>query len=1038
MVLSPVGEYDPKAVEERVLKHWRENSVMEATLRPRAGADLFSFLEGPPTANAPPALHHVEVRTFKDVVNRLYYMLGYSVPRKAGWDCHGLPVEVQVEKELKLNSKKDIVEYGVDKFVEKCRSSVFSHIKEWEALTERMGYWVDLKSPYVTMDNPYIESVWWSLKYLWEKKMLYEGYKVVPLCARCGTPLSSHEVALGYETVKEETVIVAFRSKGKGYSFLTWTTTPWTLISNVALAVNPSIQYAIIKYKGERYVLAKDLAQKKFPEADLEGEVKGSELVGVEYYPLFHHFAGKVDKPAWRVVAGDFVSTEEGTGIVHIAPAFGEDDYNVGVANDLPHVNPVDLEGKFTMQVPELEGTFVKDADPQIMKWLDEMGIMIAHYPYEHEYPFCWRCKTPLIYYSMKSWFIKVSEIRKELLEQNARISWFPDTIGRGRFGNWLENAKDWSLSRNRFWGTPLPIWRCDCGEMRAIGSRKELLEAASGKVDPGIDLHRPYVDAVKLRCRCGKEMARVEYVIDCWYDSGAATYAQHHYPFENKELFEKSFPYDFICEAVDQTRGWFYTLLILSTTLFNKPAYKNCVVGGLLLDEKGEKMSKSNNNIIDPWQLFNTVGSDAVRLQICSTAPWNARRFGVESMNEQVIPMLRTLWNCYSFAVRYMLLDRYDPQDKNIDEKDLTIEDQWVLSAADFMVESVRTSLADNQYHHALAKLAEFIVEDLSRWYIKIIRDRLWLEDSGGKMNPSKKAAYVVLNAVLEKTCLALAPLAPFITEEIYLNLLKGKENSIHHLPWPILYGKVDEQLIHNMNVVRAMFEAGSKCRQDAKIKLRYPLRRVTVSGDPAVKAAVEQLKSVIMKQLNCKDVEFVPSLLNVTYAAYPNYKTIGPKYGKDAGTVAAAIKARPEEAKRIMESGNEGKLNGFAVTADMISEVRLVVPPQYSATHFKHGNSSGLVMIETQRDQSLINEALARDIIRNIQELRKKNDLEELKRIKVEVTEDEAVVKMLAEFKDTVLHEVRGDEITLVKDLKTEDTMDYEGKTISCRITY
>ncbi|MFH1126079.1 MAG: isoleucine--tRNA ligase, partial [Candidatus Altiarchaeota archaeon] len=787
MTVNPVGEYNPRALEERILDHWKKHGVESTTIFNIKARKLFSFLEGPPTANAPPALHHVEVRVFKDLVNRYNFMKGFSVPRKAGWDCHGLPVEVQVEKELKLNSKKEIVKYGVDKFVEKCRTSVFTHIKEWDKLTERMAYWVDLKDPYVTMENDYIESVWWSLKEIWNKKLLYEGHKVVPYCPRCGTPLSSHEVALGYQTVKEQTIVVKFQAKDKDYSFLAWTTTPWTLLSNLALAVHPDITYVKIKHHGEKYVLAKDRLGSLKDNCEILEEMKGKDLKDIEYHPLFNHFIGKLEKPAWRIILGDFVSTEEGTGIVHIAPAFGEDDYNMGIANNLPLVNPIGEDGKFTDQVPELQGMFAKDADPKIVSILDEMGSLFTQYPYEHEYPYCWRCNTPLLYYAMESWFVKVTDVVKKLLEKNNEINWFPEHIKEGRFGNWLENAKDWSLSRNRFWGTPLPIWECaKCKKKEMIGSRKELKERAVK--DPGdVDLHRPYIDSVKLKCSCGNTMERVPYVIDCWYDSGAATFAQFHYPFENKKLFEDSFPYDFISEATDQTRGWFYTLLVLSTILFDKPAYKKCVVGGLLLDDKGEKMAKSKNNIINPWELFNSVGADAVRLQMCSSAPWNARRFGKESLNEVVVPMLRTLWNCYSFTARYLILDKFDPKESKLEKKSLLVEDHWIISKANTLMEEATTALDKNEYHVAVDRINNFIVEDFSRWYIKLIRDRLWLEDSK-VMNPSKKAAYLTLQKVFEKLSIVLAPIAPFISDELYLNLIKTKSmlESIHLVQWP------------------------------------------------------------------------------------------------------------------------------------------------------------------------------------------------------------------------------------------------------------
>lgn len=1035
MSVKPVGDYDPKRMEEEVLGYWAKHDIMQATLRPRK-EKLFSFLEGPPTANAPPALHHVEVRTFKDIVNRFHYMLGESVPRMAGWDCHGLPVEVQVEKELNLSTKKDILEYGLDRFVEKCKASVFSHIKEWDDLTKRMAYWVDLKSPYVTMEDDYIESVWWSLKELWKKGLLYEGHRVVPYCARCGTPLSSHEVSLGYQSVKEETVIVSFRAAEEDYSLLAWTTTPWTLLSNLALAVNPKVKYAVIKYRGEKYVLAKELAQKRFPEADIVEELDGKKLVGVKYHPLFGHFKGKLEKPAWYVLPGDFVTTEEGTGIVHIAPAFGEDDYNAGKENGLPLVNPIDQEGKFTEDVPELAGLFAKDADEKIIDWLNDMGALIAKYPYEHEYPHCWRCKTPLLYYAMKSWFIKVSDVVSDLVSQNKKIKWYPPSIGSGRFGNWVENARDWNLSRNRFWGTPLPIWVCECGKNKVIGSRRELEEEAQGNVPKKIELHRPYVDEVMLGCSCGKQMRRVEYVIDCWYDSGAATFAQYHYPFENEELFKEAFPYDFICEATDQTRGWFYTLLVLSTILFKEPAYGSCVVGGLLLDDRGEKMSKSNDNIIDPWELFDSVGADAVRLQMCCTAPWNTKRFGKDSMRESVIPMLRTLWNCYSFTVRYMLLDGFDPKEHELADDELALEDRWVLSAAARLEETVKERLLANEYHHTLAALDDFIVEDLSRWYIKLIRDRLWLEDEKGKMNPSKKAAYMSLASALKSVCTCLAPLAPFISEEIFLNLLAGEEESIHHVSWPE-QGQVDAALMDDMRLGRRICEAGAACRQDAQIKLRYPIAKVTVAGDDSVRKAIANVMEVLIKQLNTKKIEHVEKLPEVSYVAVPDYSVIGPAYGGDADKVAKAIKENPLAAKKIKESGKKAQISGYDVEPGMVAKVTIEVPDNYAASSFSDGKSHGVVLIETRRSQSLLNEALARDLIRNIQEARKRMGLEELDRIRVEVTGSNEVEEMLKEFTDLVLKEVRADSLDLVDKLATKDSFKYEDKAIHYRIS-
>ena len=1037
MAVKTVRDYNPKELEEGILDNWKKSRLKEKTISDIKERPRFSFLEGPPTANAPPALHHVEVRVFKDLVNRYNFMKGFSVPRKAGWDCHGLPVEVQVEKELKLNSKKEILDYGMDKFIEKCRASVFTHIGEWDLLTERMAYWIDLEKPYVTLDNNYIESVWWSLKEIWNKNLLYEGHKVVPYCARCGTPLSSHEVALGYTTVKEQTVVVKFQAKNQDYSFLAWTTTPWTLLSNLALAVHPDITYVKIKHRGEFYVLAKERLGNLKDNCEIVEEMKGGQLAGIEYHPLFSHFVGKIEKPAWRIILGSFVSTEEGTGIVHIAPAFGEDDFNVGVANNLPLVNPVGEDGKFTSQVPELAGIFAKDADSKIVRILDEMNSLFTQYPYEHEYPYCWRCNTPLLYYAMQSWFIKVTEVSKKLMEKNNEISWFPDHIREGRFGNWIAGAKDWSLSRNRFWGTPLPLWKCPkCGKKEMIGSRQELKEKAVK--DPGeLDLHRPYIDSVKIKCSCGSTMERVPYVIDCWYDSGAATFAQYHYPFENKKLFEESFPYDFISEATDQTRGWFYTLLVLSTILFDKPAYRNCVVGGLLLDDKGEKMSKSKNNIINPWELFNEYGVDAVRLQMCSSAPWNARRFGKESLNEVVIPMLRTLWNCYSFTVRYMSLDKFDPREAKSGDNALQVEDRWILSKAGTLIEEVSKALDKNEYHIAVDRLNNFIVEDLSRWYIKLIRDRLWLEDSRD-MNPSKKAAYMTLHKVFERISQLLAPIAPYISEELYRNLIKTKEmpESVHLSRWPKPEMQ-DKNLEVEMEVARKIFEAGSSCRQNADIKLRHPIQKVSIAGDATVKSSVENLGKVIVKQLNAREVEFIEELPGLEYTAMPNFTVIGPKHGKKAPEAAKLIKENGKAIKKAFESKKPIKLGEFEITPEMVSEIRINVPDKYAATEFSHERYSGVVYINRERSESLLKEALARDLIRNVQELRKKHNLEELAKIKVFVSKSKMLESTLTEYRDVIMREVRGSSID-VKEGSFESEFEFQKEQVKVVISF
>ncbi|MFH1721524.1 MAG: isoleucine--tRNA ligase [Candidatus Altiarchaeota archaeon] len=939
------------------------------------------------------------------------------------------------KKKLKLNSKKEILNFGLDKFIEECRQSVFKYIKDWDNLTERMAYWVDMQDPYVTMTNSYIESVWWSLKELYKKDLLYEGYKVTPYCPRCGTPLSTHEVALGYKKIKEKTVVVKFDVIDEDYSILAWTTTPWTLPSNVALAVHPEFDYALFEVKGgEKYLMAEALVEGLFKDYELLKVFKGKELKGKEYEPLFPYFKEKVEKPAWKIVTGDFVTLEDGTGVVHIAPAFGEDDYNVGLKNNLPLINPVDEDGKFTDDIPILAGKFVKDTDELIVEQLEAQGKLITTFPYEHDYPYCWRCDSPLIYYALKSWFIKVTAYTENLQKNNKLINWYPQHMQDGRFGKWLEGARDWALSRNRFWGTPLPIWKCEkCEEIEFIGSIEELKSKATSKIEE-LDLHRPHVDKVKIKCKCGSEMTRLPFVIDCWYDSGAATFAQYHYPFENKEIFEQQFPYDFISEATDQTRGWFYTLLVLSTILFDKPAYKNVVVGGLLVDDKGEKMSKSNQNILDPWGLFNSVGADAVRLQMCATAPWNSKRFGEESMKEQVIPMLRTLWNCYEFTTRYMVLDNLSTEWFKNRNLTLQVEDKWIISKANSITLKVTSDLDSHNYHHAISHLNEFITEDLSRWYIKLIRDRLWLSDEIEKMHPSKEAAYKTLQEVFSILCRLLAPLTPFVAEEIYKNILEteGIEPSIHLQRWPTPQN-INEQLEMEMDIARKIFEAGSNCRQEAKIKLRHPIAQVTITGDANVKSAAENLSLVIAKQLNTKEVLYKKELPGVKYKASPNFKVLGKEFKSKANQIADLIRKNSQKIKESFDSGKTIKIEGHEITAEMVADIRLEVPEKYMAAEFQTQTGTGMAFIDAVRSDSLLREALARDVIRQIQELRKKEDLEELEEITVFLSENEKTCEMIKEFGELIKTEVRAKEIQLKKTIPEGSEFSFEGTKIS-----
>ncbi len=825
--------YNFKNVEEEVTNLWNKQSKeIKASLQYDSKKKLYSFLEGPPTANAPPGLHHVEMRVFKDLFCRFKYMQGFTVPRKGGWDCHGLPVEVQVEKSLKLNSKKDILRYGIAKFNKKCHDSVFSYIQDWSKLTEKMAFWIDLEKPYVTLDNNYIESVWWSLKELYNKKMLYEGHKVVPFCPRCETPLSSHEVALGYKDVTEPTITVKFKLKNKNQYLLAWTTTPWTLPSNLALAINPKIDYAVVKQDNSEYILASDLVKKYFENAKIIKKIKGKELLNLKYEPIFPYF--KNLKNSFKIIAGKFVSTEEGTGIVHMAPAFGEDDYEACKLNKIDFVQPIDETGHFTSEVKDFRGMFVKDADPKIIDYLEKKEILFSKESYTHSYPFCWRCETPLIYYAMKSWFIKVSSFRDQLLKNNAKINWIPKHIKEGRFGNWLEGAKDWALSRKKFWGTPLPIWRCNkCKNEIIIGSIKELKEKSGIKKD--IDLHKPEIDNVKIKCnKCKAFMTRVQDVIDCWYDSGAATFAQFHYPFENKEIFAKGFPYDFIAEAIDQTRGWFYTLHVLGTLLFSRNAYKNVVCAGLLLDEKGEKMSKSKGNVIDPWYMFNTVGVDATRLQFCITEVGDDKRFSVNLVNQQVMPFLTILWNSYQYS---KLL-------KSTNKPNLQLEDKWILSRVNTLINDVTQELEKHNYNKCLANFINFVNEDLSRTYIKLIRERADNNDT---------TLCYVFNYIFNRLAKLLAPFAPYISDYLYQNIEK---KSVHLAEWPLadrhmIKKDLEDYMLHAKNVIQKILSE----RANKQIGVRWPLAEITIlTKDDIIFKSIKNLEILVKKQVNCK----------------------------------------------------------------------------------------------------------------------------------------------------------------------------------------
>jgi isoleucyl-tRNA synthetase len=828
---------DFKAIEQKARKVWKKyDKEIASAIQDNPKKKLFSFLEGPPTANAPPGLHHLEVRTFKDLICKYQFMKGNSVPRKGGWDCHGLPVEVQVEKALGLNSKKDIEKYGTGKFIKKARMSVFSNIKDWEASTRELNYWIDLENPYATLDNNYVESVWWSLKELYKKKMLYEGYKVVPFCPRCETPLSSHEVSQGYKDIKEDSVYIAFKVKGKpGEYILAWTTTPWTLPGNVALAVNKKIDYVKVKLEdGDFAYLAKERLGVIRGDYKIVEEMKGSKLVGMEYEPLYD-IKELQNENSHKIIPADFVTTESGTGIVHTAGMYGEDDYVVCQELGLPLVHTVNQSGEFNSLVPKWEGKFVKSVEYEIMGDLRDRGLLYRKDKNQHTYPFCWRCDSPLLYYAIDSWFIKVSSVRDKLVKKNKEINWYPEHIKDGRFGKWLEGAKDWSLSRFKYWGTPLPIWRCsDCKKDKIIGSVEEL-KKESIKSFKDYDLHRPWIDKIKIKCDCGKEMSRIPDVIDCWYDSGSASFAQFHYPFENKKEFERRYPYDYIAEAIDQTRGWFYTLHVLGVLLFDKPAYKNVISAGHIVDDKGEKMSKTKGNVIVPKDIIDKTGVDAVRLQFCTTDVGNFKRFSHELMRKSVLPFLSVLDNTYRY---YLQLGEKKNNTAGTEVKSSVghVEDKWVLSRLNTVIGNVTSHLDKYKLDLALAQIMNFVVNDFSRSYIKFTRDR----------DDTKE----VLGEVLEKVSLLLAPYAPYISEYIYSEFSK---DSVHLSSWPkVDKKKVDDKLELQFCYLLEIIEKGLAERDREKIGLKWPLSKAVVSGAKIGDDLVEIVKT----QLNVKSV--------------------------------------------------------------------------------------------------------------------------------------------------------------------------------------
>ena len=1014
--------------EKHVEQFWKDNRIFEKSMKMRENCPTYTFYDGPPTANGKPHIGHVLTRVIKDMIPRYRTMKGYMVPRKAGWDTHGLPVELEVEKKLGLDGKEQIEEYGLEPFIGFCKESVWKYKGMWEDFSGTVGFWADMENPYVTYENDYIESEWWALKEIWNKGLLYKGFKIVPYCPRCGTPLSSHEVAQGYKSVKERSAVVRFKAIGEDAYFLAWTTTPWTLPSNTALCVNPNETYCKVKAAdGYTYYMAEalldtvlgKLGDEETKAYEVLERYVGKELEGKEYEPLFECAglaAEKQNKKAHFVTSDTYVTMSDGTGIVHIAPAFGEDDARIGRTYDLPFIQFVDGKGNMTQETP-YAGIFVKKADPEILKDLEEQGKLFDAPRFEHDYPFCWRCDTPLIYYARESWFIKMTAVKDDLIRNNNTINWIPETIGTGRFGSWLENVQDWGISRNRYWGTPLNIWQCaDCGKMHSIGSIAELKEMSDNCPDD-IELHRPFIDEVTIKCPdCGKTMRRVPEVIDCWFDSGAMPFAQHHYPFENKELFEQQFPADFISEAVDQTRGWFYSLLAESTLLFNKSAYKNVIVLGLVQDENGQKMSKSKGNAVDPFDALQTHGADAIRWYFYSnSAPWLPNRFYDKAVTEGQRKFLGTIWNTYAFFVLYANIDEFDATKYSLEYGKLPVMDKWILSKLNSLVKSVDENLAAYRIPETTRALEEF-VDDLSNWYVRRSRERFWAKG----MEQDKINAYMTLYTALVTLCKAAAPMIPFMTEEIYLNLVKSIDKdapeSIHLCGFPAVSEEwIDSELEKNMDEVLKTVVIGRACRNAANIKNRQPI------GTMYVKAPFELSEfftEIIRDELNVKKVEFTDDVRAYSsYSFKPQLKTVGPKYGKLLGQIRQALSEIDGNA--AMDELNEKGALVFDFGGEKVELGKEDLLIEIAQTDgYESASDYGVtVVLDTRLSEELIEEGFVRELISKIQTMRKEAGFEVMDKITVYAKGNGRIAALLNKNADEVKAEVLATAIELEK---------------------
>ena len=988
-------------MEKDIANLWQERNVIKKNFDMNQDGEYFTFYDGPPTANGKPHVGHILTRVMKDIIPRYKVMKGYKVIRKAGWDTHGLPVELEIEKKLGISGKQQIEDYGVEKFVKECKSSVFTYVSMWEKMTNQIGYWVDMENPYVTYHNDYIESVWWALKQMWDKGLLYEGHKVMPYCPRCGTALSSHEVAQGYKDVSDLTCIAKFKVAGEENKYiLAWTTTPWTLPSNLALCINKAYTYIEAKVGEEVYILAKDLADKVLGEEyEIVKEFKGEELLGVKYEQLMP-FA-KVEGKAFEVIHGDYVTLTDGTGIVHIAPAYGEDDSLVAKKNGITFVNLVDKEGKFVDEVTPWAGKFVKKCDESICNWLEENNKLFKKERHMHSYPHCWRCDTPLLYYPKESWFVAMTTLRDKLIENNNKIHWYPDNIRTGRFGKFLENVIDWGISRDRYWGTPLPVWSCECGHQECIGSIAELKEKGIDVPDD-IELHKPYIDNVYLKCpKCGKPMKRAKEVIDCWFDSGSMPFAQLHYPFENKELFEKNYPAQFISEAVDQTRGWFYTLLAISTAIFDKASFENCIVLGHVLDKKGLKMSKHKGNVVDPFDVLGSVGADATRWHFyTASAPWLPTRFSVEDVADSQRKFLSTLWNVYSFYVLYAELDKFNPLEYK-DFKSENVMDKWIMSKLNTLVKDVDDKL--NSYDITNAALAiENFTDELSNWYVRRNRDRYWSET----LTEDKIGAYVTLYNTLVTLAKVAAPFVPFITEEIYQNLVvsldKNAEESIHLCHWPkVCEAAIDKNLEKEMDLAYTIVKLGRSARNGANIKNRQPLSKMLVSTDSLPK----YYGDIIKDELNIKEVDFGADLSqHVNFEIKPNLPVLGKAYGKMIPVIRKEIAAKNQmELAQKIKSGGTETINANGTEIELNSENLLVTMQGIDGYAFAGEGEIGVVL-DTHITDELREEGHLREIISKIQNMRKEKGFEVADKINLYVADNDMLISVIEKFKDTI----------------------------------